>query len=611
MESFQRRWALPCAAAAYTILLAFNVAHHEPWADEAQSWLLARDSHLLELWTKLLRYEGSPGLWHTLLYFCIRVGIPYAGMNVVSGLAGLAAIILLLRYAPFPLPIRLLLPFTFFLAYQYAVIARNYSLVPLLLFACAIAYKGGVRRNRTVTVLLCLLAAVSAQAFILSASIWLVFQMRIARQWRALDRSTKKKTIQSGLAYLTVLLIMATLVWPNRDITFARVPNWSPSDFLALSRFAVQQAFGEGFLPLVVIGLTAPFLWKSGGWLLFLLPGFLLCAFGAVEYSSYWHWGFLFLGWLFALWVASIDTKPTFPVLVALGVVIVVGCYWTFASTRYDWKHPYSGSLSAAHYIQESGLAGQSLFAIGFSSVGVQPYFPKNIFVNFNSGQDRAYWDWSRHNSTNDAVERLGSSHPDYVLAGYLWPPEQQLWTHLITASGYQRVKHFEGQIFWRTNTVQPDSFDLYRRGDRAHDCFLRTAMDVADPKVEDQLLFGFYDVSDNAWRWTARKFAVVLQRPDGSAESGARLCLRFFVPDNEIRTLGSVQITAQISAYRLRSMTINKGGSYEYVADIPKGALFAEILFVNFILDKAMPPSQKDARELGIVVSSIQLTRE
>ena len=328
-------------------------------------------------------------------------------------------------------------------------------------------------------------------------------------------------------------------------------------------------------------------------------------------YSIYWHWGFLFLAWLFALWVASAHAKPTLPVLAALGMTIAVQCYWTFASTRYEWNNAYSGSLAAARYIKQNGLTGQQLFWIGISCVAVQPYFPKNIFANYHFGQNRAYWDWSRRNGTNDAVEQLGTFHPDYVLAGYLSQPEKLLWTHLITASGYQLVKHFEGHTFWRTETVQPDSYDLYRRGNQTHDCSLSSVINVADPKITSQLLWGFEDLSGHLWRWTARKFTVALQRPVGSEESGARLHLRFFVPDDEIRALRRIKLTAQIAAYRLRSMRIDKGGSYEYVADVPKGALIADILSVSFTLSKAMPPSERDARELGVVVSSIQLIRE
>jgi len=56
--------------------------------------------------------------------------------------------------------------------------------------------------------------------------------------------------------------------------------------------------------------------------------------------------------------------------------------------------------------------------------------------------------------------------------------------------------------------------------------------------------------------------------------------------------------------------MRIRQGGSYEYIVDVPTGALFADILSVDFSLNKAMPPSERDARELGVVVSAIQIVR-
>ncbi len=162
-------FALYGAAAAYALVAGAAIWHHEPWADEAQAWLLARDASLAGLWTHLLHYEGTPGLWHTLLHVAIRLGFPYAALNVLSGILGFAAIWLLLQRAPLPLAIRLFLPFTFFLCYQYPVIARSYSLTPLLLFACAPLYTGARRRVGLLTGLLCLLAAVSLHALVLSA----------------------------------------------------------------------------------------------------------------------------------------------------------------------------------------------------------------------------------------------------------------------------------------------------------------------------------------------------------------------------------------------------------------------------------------------------------
>src|SRR5579862_3245787 len=128
------------AAAAYAALLSFTISRHEPWADEAQSWLLARDATLAQLWGRLLHYEGTPGLWQTLLHALIRLGLPYPALGFVSAAFALTSVILVLRYAPFPLYIRLFLPFTYYLCYQYAVIARSYALIAPLLFAIAAIY---------------------------------------------------------------------------------------------------------------------------------------------------------------------------------------------------------------------------------------------------------------------------------------------------------------------------------------------------------------------------------------------------------------------------------------------------------------------------------------
>ena len=49
------------------LVILLTVTRHEPWADEAQSWLLARDLGWFQLIFGELRYEGHPGLWHSIL----------------------------------------------------------------------------------------------------------------------------------------------------------------------------------------------------------------------------------------------------------------------------------------------------------------------------------------------------------------------------------------------------------------------------------------------------------------------------------------------------------------------------------------------------------------
>ena len=58
----------------------------QKWADEAQAWLIDRDLDLKTIWFHELRYEGSPGLWHTILWVAQHVfharydGLGYIGM---------------------------------------------------------------------------------------------------------------------------------------------------------------------------------------------------------------------------------------------------------------------------------------------------------------------------------------------------------------------------------------------------------------------------------------------------------------------------------------------------------------------------------------------------
>ena len=79
--------------------------------------------------------RGTPGLWQTLLHALIRLGLPYSAYGFVSASLGLAACIFCFDMRLFRSLYRLLLPFTYYLCYQYAVIARSYALIAPLLFA--------------------------------------------------------------------------------------------------------------------------------------------------------------------------------------------------------------------------------------------------------------------------------------------------------------------------------------------------------------------------------------------------------------------------------------------------------------------------------------------
>ncbi len=292
--------------------------------------------------------------------------------------------------------------------------------------------------------------------------------------------------------------------------------------------------------------------------LLFVLTASFLCITGATVYANVWHEGFLFLAWLFAIWIAAARIRPGRAAVASLTLVIAVQCYWTARSVGYDWARPYSGSKAAAAFLQRSGIAARRLYGLGFVSTAVQPYFTHNVFRNFNGGGP-AYWDWSTRNSTDDAAALFLPDAPAYVLAGYKTAAERERWTTLMRLGGYAHIEHFDGNVYWRTSILQPESFDLYRGGARPADPSAVSVVTMADPNSARQLLSGFYSVEANAWRWTARNFEALLKPPPGAGRNGATLLLRLFLPDSQIAKLGPMTLTANINGHPLPPETFTQ----------------------------------------------------
>jgi hypothetical protein len=134
----------------------------------------------------------------------------------------------------------------------------------------------------------------------------------------------------------------------------------------------------------------------------------------------------------------------------------------------------------------------------------------------------------------------------------------------------------------------------------------LATSIHMGDPRVAPQLITGFYGIEDNSWRWSAGKFAVLLRPPRTAAQKGAILQLKFALPDAIIGPLKSVSITPTINGTALPSETYTKSGEYTYAKEVPPNLMAGDAVKVEFALDKALPPTGADQRELGLVVTVI-----
>lgn len=134
----------------------------------------------------------------------------------------------------------------------------------------------------------------------------------------------------------------------------------------------------------------------------------------------------------------------------------------------------------------------------------------------------------------------------------------------------------------------------------------MASMINVADPHSTLQLTRGFYGIESGAWRWTARTFSATLRPPRNASQNGARLVLKLAIADAVIGKLKSVRLSASVNGLELPPEEYTKPGEYTYSRDVPPTALKNDAVMADFTLDKALPPSASDQRELGVIVSAI-----
>ncbi len=88
----------------------------------------------------------------------------------------------------------------------------------------------------------------------------------------------------------------------------------------------------------------------------------------------------------------------------------------------------------------------------------------------------------------------------------------------------------------------------------------------------------------------------------------GAQLVMKFAVPDAVIQKLSTVQLSAAIQNYKFDPQVYSKSGDYTYTRDVPADALKSDVVRIDFALDHALPPTESDRRQLGVIVSQVGL---
>ncbi len=454
----------------YCVILLLTVPRHEPWFDEAQAWLLARDASYPELIGHYLRYEGSPGLWHTILAVPAKMGAQYAALNYISAVFAMAGAALFLFFSPFPTLLKVSFPFTFFLLYQYAVVARSYALFPFLLFLLAIIYPLAQSRILVFGLLLALLANVSLHGFFIALAIAGSYAWESRLKWRDWNKRTLRLHFiaLAGIALVSLLLIVQ--LRPPADITGYTTANFSPRHLIAVSVFKISDALtGNLALSSVVFLISCCWFWRTNTLPLFFSGVAALSLIAGIIYSHVWHEGLVLVFWLFVLWVSFDRARRTeikIPPAVFCALLLVAGVqiYWSLRSVRFDLQKSYSGSRQLAEYLRQNHLDRSSIFAYGFKSIAVLPYFHSNLFDNYHFGRAPSFWLWSKQNDMDGDSASLSVARPRSVVLSVVNSADPGLIAiqRKLMEAGYHEVRRFGGSLYWKDRVLEGDSYELW-----------------------------------------------------------------------------------------------------------------------------------------------------
>ena len=469
---------------AYSCVVLFTVRYHEKWADEAQAWLIARDLPLSRIWFYELRYEGSPGLWHTILWVAQHwFHAPYAALGYFGVAFAIAGVAVLVFKAPFPWYVRWPLAFTYVMVYQYAVIARPYTLLPLLCFLVAILFKD-VEHPERMTVVLVLLANLSLHGTILAACFGLLYLIEAIKSWRRFDVRLQNAYFICAAVMVCTFLFIFVILKPTPDVgefavkrAFAAAPESVKVSFpTAMDKLTavISGGFLDYWAP------SALFLILAGAWcfmrrrfLLYALPVSLLIALYSKVHGYPHHHGTLYIAAITAFWVAwptakeaqsfNIRERREMQGMIALLLCLVAVNVWdAVVVIQREYRYPYSGSEDAANYLKSVGADRGNVFGYLFGVVAVQAYYDHNILKNLPT----TYY----HHGLpliGDYIneEELNRIRPEYIVA-YSADPQLMVQFGIpeMESRGYKMVHFSDGYYMYKRAVYQRESYFILRR---------------------------------------------------------------------------------------------------------------------------------------------------
>ena len=283
----------------------YQVLTHVPFFDEVNAWNIAAYLKPSEIF-EITRHEGHLFIWYFILkpFAQNDLWYPYS-MQIINWLFAFGAILLLWYYSPFNTITKMFITFSLPLKVFY-IHARCYSIGIFLLFLLCVLYKNRLKHPICYSILLVLIANTSIMAGILAFSLGLCFIYDLAKAKSEKIITNKDISLSVGICLVGAVGVISQLY--NFVIPYYSVESVSHaknfySFYLGTGTNIVNIIFAICHLGLLAFSWN--FFEKNKLPFIYLLLSnlILMIMFFEVYRSTVWHFVFLFITLIIALWM--------------------------------------------------------------------------------------------------------------------------------------------------------------------------------------------------------------------------------------------------------------------------------------------------------------------
>ena len=333
-----------------------------------------------------MQYEGSPALWHIIIMPFAKLGFPYITINLVHFLIIYLAAAVFVYKSPFSKTTKILFIFSYFMAWEYSIIARNYAISVLLLFIIAAFYQDRLNKPFLYAALIFLLLNTNIHSFFIAIPLVLIFLFEIFNNEKA---GIKRLVIICTVLFGSLLAFIQLL--PTSDDKnfklFVIYDYLQPLVVLRNAWFPYLNSYDNITLTVVIIILIGSciYLYNTSRKALFILILSYLGLFYIFIFKhngGYRHHGFILITLLFVLWISSTGKKNNgssqvnklnpmdkFVRYNYILVILLINCSLAIsiipALTHHylEYNFLHSGSKLMANYLENNKLTNNIIVA--------------------------------------------------------------------------------------------------------------------------------------------------------------------------------------------------------------------------------------------------------